>query len=266
MSGVKRQLAAAAMVAMATAGPVSAATMELLANGGFESGSFTGWATFKTPTAAGDFFVVPVSPAGTTSPLNSFPVPPDTDGDNGEFAAVSDQLAPNAVALTQTFTLPVGTTKVELSFATFIDDYSTPSPGASPVGPAFPGGAPGALGPALDETITPSQFVLFDILVSGASPLATLPADVVTTITNPFPTPSFAPGANPWRDSPIFDLTAALVPGGTYQLRFGATDNLGNLLVGLDNVSLKATVIPLPAALPLLAAALAGLAFARRRG
>lgn len=261
---MKRQLAAA-MVALATAGPVSAATVELLVNGGFESGSFTGWSSFKTPTAAGDFFVVPVSAGGTTSPLNSFPVPPDLDGDSGAFAAVSDQLGPNAVALSQTFTVPAGTTQVELSFETFIDDYATPSPGASPVGPAFPGGAPGALGPALDETVTPSQFALFDILVAGAGPLATRPADVVTTIANPFPTPSFAPGDNPWRDSPVFDLTAALVPGGTYQLRFGEVDNLGNLLVGLDNVSLKATVIPLPAALPLLAAALAGLALARRR-
>lgn len=244
------------------AGMAQAGVVDLITNGDFETGDFSGWSTAKTPTAAGDFFIVPITPAGTASPLNAFSVPGNPAG--GSFAAMSEQTGPNAVALTQVFTVPVDTVKLELSFTNFIDDYS----GLSPVGPPFPGD-PGKLGPELDETlVSPSQFVLFDFLVAGADPLMTLPGDVVATVTNPFPAPMFAPGANPWLDSGVFDLTGALAPGGTYMLRFGEVDNAGDLLAGLDNVSLKATTapIPLPPALPLLAAGVLGLGLLRRRG
>lgn len=255
------RLGLAAGLVLLLAGTAQAGVVDLITNGDFETGDFSGWSTAKTLGSAGDFFIVPITPVGTTSPLNGFAVPGNATG--GSFAAMSEQTGPNAVALTQVFTVPSDTVKLELSFTNFIDDYS----GLSPVGPAFPG-APGQLGPDLNETFSGSnQFVLFDILVAGADPLATLPGDVVTTVTNPFPAPAFPAGANPWLDSGVFDLTAALAPGGTYVLRFGEVDNSGNLLAGLDNVSLVATTapIPLPPALPLLAAGVVGLGLLRRR-
>lgn len=250
----------AAGLALLLAGTAQAGVVELITNGDFETGDFSGWSTAKTPTSFGDFFIVPITPAGTSSPLNAFSVPGNATG--GSFAAMSEQTGPNAVALTQTFTVPTGTTKLELTFTNFIDDFS----GASPVGPPFPGD-PAKLGPAMDETVPMTQFVLLDILVAGADPIMTLPGDVVATVTNPFPTPAFPVGSNSWLDSGVFDLTGALLPGGSYQLRFAETDNSGNLLAGLDNVSLKASVapVPLPPALPLLAVGVMGLGLLRRR-
>jgi hypothetical protein len=261
-SGTRARIGAAAagLALLLAAGAAQAGVVELITNGDFETGDFTGWSTAKTPGSAGDFLIVPISPTGTPSPVNAFPVPGNPAG--GSFAAMSEQTGPNAVALTQVFTVPLATVKLELSFSNFIDDYS----GASPVGPAFPG-IPGQLGPGLDETPTSStQFVLFDILTAGADALMPLPGDVVTSITNPFPAPAFAAGSNPWLPSGVFDLTGALAPGGTYQLRFGEVDNSGNLLAGLDNVSLVATTapVPLPPALPLLAAGVVGLGLLRR--
>ena len=78
------------------------AQVELVENGGFETGDFTGW-TQETLTPADGWFVY----TGTLSPINSIPIlaPPV-----GNFAAVTDQGDPNSNILYQDIQIPAGET------------------------------------------------------------------------------------------------------------------------------------------------------------
>ena len=75
---------------------------ELVTNGGFETGDFTGW-TQEMLTPADGWFVY----TGTLSPINSIPIlaPPV-----GNFAAVADQGAPDSNILYQDIQIPAGET------------------------------------------------------------------------------------------------------------------------------------------------------------
>lgn len=236
-----------------------ASAVELLTNGDFETlSSLTGWTVTSTvppipaPGPGGTWSAAPNS--GALSPLSGFSTPINPVG--GTTFALADQLSPSTLALTQTFVVPALATSVLLTFDMFFDDYDGSSPAGFASGLMFTGG---------------NQHVRFDILTAAAGAFSTAPADVVSAILAPVPAPAFPAGSNPWLPSPVFDLTSVLMPGGTYQIRFGLIQELDVQLLGVDNVSIMATVgtppprIPEPGMLALFGLAVAGIGFAARR-
>lgn len=200
------------------------ASVELITNGGFESGTLAGWTTFDQAGSwvPGNFSI---SVPGTPTPHSGFAT--SAVGAGGSFYAVSDQGGPGAHALLQSFSVPAGTTSLSLSFSMFVNDGD----GGPIVDPA-----------GLDFTAGANQHARVDVLTAAAAALSTSAADVVANFylgvdpqaTNPNPFTAYA-----------FDLLAAgLVPGSTYQLRFAEVDNQFFFNQGVDNVSILAGVIP----------------------
>jgi hypothetical protein len=83
---------------LAVPGVSSAAT---IVNGGFETGSFTGWTVVNQSGGSGDWFVY----TGTASPQSGFAIaaPPE-----GTHAAVTDQTGPGSHVLYQDVALEAG--------------------------------------------------------------------------------------------------------------------------------------------------------------
>ncbi len=226
-----------AVLALATTGTVSA--VELITNGGFETGDFTGWTITDQPGSAGTFFI---DDADGLTPLSGFPtVGPAA----GAFYAVNDQSSPTANALVQGFTVPLGATSMLLAFDMFVNDFSGVGPVVDPAG--------------LDYTAGPNQHARVDILTATAGALSTAGADVVANL---FLGVDTGAPPNPFT-AYAFDLTGLLTAGTSYQLRFGEVNNLFLLNQGVDNVSLQVQV-PAPATLMLVALGLTGLAWRRR--
>jgi hypothetical protein len=209
---------------------------QLLINGGFETGDFTGWKLANQQSTTGYDPAVPA--AGTfavqdnsgTTPLSGLS---GLGSAGGSFYALADMTAPGARVLFQSFTVPVGAASVTLSFDMYNYDWS----GAGPVGASFDWTG--------DPATNPNQHVRVDLLTAGAAAFDTGPEviknfyDSVDPITA---TPAFT--------SYSFDLTSVVVPGATYQLRFGESDNQFVLNLGVDNVSISsgdAIAVPEPA-------------------
>ncbi|MGI8957394.1 MAG: VPDSG-CTERM sorting domain-containing protein [Chthoniobacterales bacterium] len=214
---------------------------ELITNGGFETGDFTGWSLFDQAGGDGSFFVdnttsTPISGSPTVGPAG------------GSFYAVSDQGGPGAHVLLQSFTINPGSTAI-LSFSMFVNDQSGVGPIVNPAG--------------LDYTADPNQHARVDILAAGADPFSTNPADVLANFylnVDPFNNP------NPYTDY-SFDLTGLVGAGGTFLLRFAEVDNQFFLNQGVDNVSINASPAGVPesgSTVLLLGAGLLGMAGIRR--
>ncbi len=209
-----------------------AGTIQLISNGSFEDGNFTGWTVTDQAGGNGSWYI---STPGARSPVSSETTAANPWG--GSYFAVSDETGPGSHVLLQSFTVPVGTTSLALSYQMFANDYD---------------GGPYDNG--LDYTVTPTENARVDILTAGAGAFSIAPSDIVTNM--------FV-GADPLGDNPnqytsySYNLTG-LLPGSTYQLRFAEADNQSYFNMGVDNVSLLATV-PEPATLTLLGSALLGL-------
>jgi hypothetical protein len=220
-----------------------AVPMELLTNGGFESGSFLGWTVTDRPGSEGSFFL---DDADGSTPVTGLPTAGPAAG---SFYAVSDQLAPGTHSLSQLFTVPAGATSVTLSFDLFVTDWGF---GAS----VHPGG--------LDHTLEPNQHGRVDILGSGVNAFDTT-GGVLSNFylgVDPFAIP------NPFTPY-LFDITGLVGGGGSYVLRFAEVDNQFFLNMGVDNASIVADVpdpvpTPEPRALALIALGLLA-AFLYRR-
>jgi hypothetical protein len=174
---------------------------ELIINGGFESG-LSGWTNVDSiDPSLGSFF----ADTDVVTPLNGYPTVGPFDGTG---YAVSDSFIPGTHALTQTFMAPVGVTSAVLSFEMFVDDES---------------GGSGTGGEV-------------DLLSSGADPLTGTPLETFYTADT-----AVAGGEpNPWVLTTV-DITADLVGGTDYQLRFLESDATGPINVGVDAVSLDAS-------------------------
>jgi hypothetical protein len=103
--GTRRaSVAVLAILAFAVAAPAAAATGNAITNGGFETGSLSGWghAPGHPFNAGHGWFAYSgnISPSGFT-----IPAPP-----SGHFAAVSDQIGPGSNTLFQTFRVPAHAT------------------------------------------------------------------------------------------------------------------------------------------------------------
>lgn len=203
--------------------------VQLIVNGGFETGDFSGWTTSVEPRSAGNLFVN----SGTTSPLNS----KTTAGPaSGIYYALTDQNEEGAYALTQSFSVTKGAANVTLSFDLFANQYA----------------AAGAVVGPLDYTSGTVEFATADLLTASANPFSTAPADVLKNFYAGADT--FATNPNPWTFY-SFDITSLVSKGGTFQVRFGEADNAGNFNLGVDNVSVLETLstsVPEPATFLLL--------------
>ena len=239
---MKKSASAISLSLAFACGVANAVPVQLISNGGFESG-LASWSVTDQAGGSGSWF----DATGTTAPFSGLAT---VGPAGGSHYAVSDQDGPGAHALEQSFTVPVGATSVTLGFLMFINSY---------------GGGP--IDQGLDYTISPNQHGRVDILTATAGSLSTAPADIVAGLV----APSVDAGANPNAyTSYTFNLTGIVSGGMSYKLRFAEADDPGNLNQGVDNVSLLAdtgpsVAVPEPAGVGLVGLGIAALAFSRRR-
>ncbi len=225
----------------------SSADATLITNGDFEAG-LAGWTITDQAGGSGTFFAQPND--GSAAPLSGNGLLVNATG--GTMFALTDQGGPGAHALTQSFVVPVASPSVTMTFDMFLNDYSGLNPTVDPAG--------------LDYSVPgPNQYARVDILTSTASPLSTAAIDIVTSVL--FPVPAGLVGVNPWVSSPVFDLTAALGAGGTFQVRFAEVDNSGFFNLGVDNVVITAgaAAVPEPSSLAIFSLVGVGVLWKRRR-
>jgi hypothetical protein len=227
-------LLSASLGLLTFATPSFALTTELITNGGFETGDFTGWTTGVQAGSNGSISVV----SGTSGPNSGLPTAGPAAGN---FYSVTDQNGPGAYFLLQQFSLPSAFSDLNLSFDMFVNDWSGLGPLCSD----------------LDYNNFPNQCARVDILTSTAGPFSTIAADIVA---------SLYVGVDPQGSNPnlytaySFGLSSALaglVGGSTYQLRFAQVDNQSFFNQGVDNVSLVVTTDTqqVPGPLPLFGVA-----------
>lgn len=202
-------------------------TAELITNGNFETGDFTGWTVNNL--SGGAWSVVPTTNPKTLSPI----IPIGTSAANGNGIAVFNQTSTSSTAaiIIQSFTVPVGATAT-VSFDLF---SSSTNIGFVPISPP---GAP--INPG-----NPFNFVRVDILTGAANSLDT-GAGVVQTLYDNMDTIIGSVGPNsPTRNFLSYSIMVpALSVGGTFQLRFAAEDGLLNqLFAGVDNVSITTSEV-----------------------
>jgi len=227
----------AAMIAAAAAinAPLQAA--EILLNGGFESG-LSGWQRADQLGGDGTFALQ----TGLLSPVNGDSVPGAPQGTN---SAMSDGGGPGSHILWQDFTILGVTTQTILSFDLFIGNraqvFATPNP------------------PTLDFSINaPNQQVRVDVLSVTADPFS-LTAPLLNVYQSN-PGNALVTGYVPVS----FDITSFVNANlGQFRLRFSEVDNLAELQLGVDAVSVNATstagTIPEPSTLLLAGVLLAGM-------
>lgn len=245
----KAALAAALLAGISlSATRAHAGSTELITNGGFETGGYTGWTTITEVGSSGALGVV----TGNTAPKSFYATAGPA---RGTFYSISDQNGPGAYSLEQNFTVTPGSKSVILSFDQFVNEevnvVLTP--------------------PTLDATSSnapPNERARVDILRAGADPFSVSSSDVLA---------NFYDGADPIAKNPnpythySFDITSLVGSGGTFTLRFAEADNQGNFQQGVDNVSIMGTPPIVPEASTtvsmglLLALGMGGLALTARR-
>jgi len=219
----------------------SAPGSELITNGGFETGSLSGWTlTSQTGSFSGSGFFVT---GGTTAPVSGAPTAGPASGTK---YAVSDQAGPATEILSQAFTAPGPASSLIVSFSLFVNTY-----GGIEINPA-----------GLDYTAVANQYARVDLLQAGSSLFTVGPgvlqnfysgADAVSSIPNPYTNYSF-------------NITSLAGGGGTFILRFAEVDNVDVLNMGVDNVSVNFTPanVPEPSSVVLAASSLGLFAFLSR--
>jgi hypothetical protein len=233
-----KAMLAIGFVALALEGVAVAAPIELVTNGDFETGNFTGWTVTDLAGGVGSWFI---SVPGAITPQSGFATA-NNPGGGGSYA-VTDQTGPGTHSLTQTIVVPASSS-VTLSFDYFVNDQS----GAGP------------LGTALDHNIFPTQFATGDILAAAANPFDT-GAGVVSNFL--FGVGGLPPLPHAWATL-VLDITPFVGAGGTFQLRFAESDNQGFFHFGVDNISVLASAVPEPGTLSLFGLAAAFAAYRRR--
>lgn len=222
--------------------PHSAHAQELIANGGFETGDFTGWLVRDLPGSAvpGSYFIgnnnldFNINPPTPSTPLTQLP---SVGANSGKYYAVSDSVGPGAHVLIQNFTLAPNPKSVILSFAMFINDWN--GTGALNAG--------GRLDPFQKDgagSIIPTQFATVDLLSGSASDF-TEDVGVLNVFYLGEDGFNAANLPNPYQNFQ-YDITDLVRAGGTFRLRFGEVDNQFTLNQGIDDVSVHVVSVPEP--------------------
>lgn len=236
---LKSYLALALAAAAGLAAPASAA--ELITNGGFETGDFTGWTQNVQPGSNGNLFV---ASNGANAPISGRSTQSNASG--GSFVALTSQSGPGSYSLTQSFVISPGTSDVVISYDFFVNAYASLAVTEN----------------RRDFHVNPNENAEVNILTGSASPFSTAIGDIVATLYGP----GIDAGSNPhpWVNY-VSDL-GALAPG-AYQIRFAQTDNRGYFTMGVDNVSVATTgeAVPEPTSFAILGVSLLGLGLIRRR-
>ncbi len=201
----------------------------LLVNGGFESGDFTGWSVNNTGCCGNDFYVVT---NGSNAPVSGFALDANPTGEG--FFAVSDQDGAGGEVLTQAFTASGSSATVKFDW--FDNSYAT------------------QFG---DDLTGATQTGSVDILTGTADPYSTAPSDVVANL---LLNPTGTGGPNPWTTSTF--TVGGLTAGQTYQIRFGTGQCCFFQELGVDNVSVSG--VPEPASWTMMLTGVFGVAGALR--
>ena len=254
-NGYIRNLTVCGLVAMMAASRVTAQTQQLITNGGFETGDFTGWtlANQHNPddTGSNDHFYI--SQPGANTPVVdgiTFLTAPNAAGGSGYAVTATDHSG--AHALLQNFTVPITASDVALSFQMFVNDQTGLQSVVDPSGLDYTTGG----------TFNDNQHARVDLLRAGASDLSTTASDVLANFYLGADA-EIAPAANPYAQY-SFSLDGLVAPGSSYRLRFAEVDNLSAINLGVDNVSVLA-MVPEPGITTLLCS-LGVVGFGLRRG
>lgn len=195
------------------------ARANLISNGGFEAG-LADWTVVDQTGSDGSFF----PQTGISSPVSSFPVPLPPEGAT---AAMTDSQGPGAHVLYQTFIPMIPMSSVHLSFEMFIGNYAE----------AF-------FVPDTLDFATPAlnQQIRVDILRGGVDPFSISAADLLLNVFLISPTDPLISGYTHHSIdiSSIFNANL----NQPLMLRFAETDNVANMQLGIDNVSIEATAVP----------------------
>lgn len=222
------QVAHVAAPHVATAGPV--------ANGGFETGDFTGYGTDQTfagqTQGGGDHLYV--YSGGTSNSLYDVPTPVE-----GADAAILDDGSGNgSEVLYQDIAVPAG--GGTLSFAYSYDSFA-------------PIASPDSLDYTTNRVTAANQQFRADIVTTSAPLRSVAAGDVLAGIVrtqtgDPTATGTAAQG-DPYQASTYTSASVNLTPyaGSTVRLRFATADNQDSLLAEVDNITFTPT---LAAALP----------------
>jgi hypothetical protein len=232
---MKRCVAIATIAILAATG---ASAGELIVNGGFETGDYTGWTTNVQGGSNGNLQII--ANVTGTSPISGSAFLGNPGG--GNFFSITDQSGPGSYSLTQSFTLASAQT-VRISFQMFANDQS---------GTIFANGR--------DYSTSPNQNAVVDILLGTADPFTNAAADIISTL--------YGPGADTAGNPNPFTSYSTLLSlaAGTYQIRFGETDNQLFFQQGVDNVSVSNAVPePMSWALMITGLGVVGGAMRRRR-
>lgn len=222
--------------AIAVAAPACATPVELITNGGFETGTLAGW-TMGSTGDSNKFYVVG---NGGNGPVSGNPTQVNATG--GAFIALSDQNASGGEVLSQSFTKTAGMTSLILNFDWFDNSHY-----------AFGG-------TAINGTVG-NQVGRIDIMFAGAGAFDTGAGVASNLLINAGSVTNFGTTI-PWLHA-TYDLSA--LAAGTYDLRFGNAQCCFFQEFGVDNVSLVANAVPEPGSLTLGLIGLAGLGWNRRR-
>jgi hypothetical protein len=216
------------LFALCPALPVLAQFQQLLTNGSFETGNFSGWKV--SDKGSGSFSIS--TPGARTPTVNGFDFATALNAQGGHWYAVCSSDNPGTHALIQDFTVP-GTGQIIVSFQMFVNDQSAVGPIIDPTG--------------LDDTTgglaqpNDNQHARVDILKAGAADFSTASGDVVKNLylgADPSTLDGNGNVTAHTYHAYTFDLTSYLKAGQTYRLRFATVDNLSALNLGVDNVSL----------------------------
>ncbi len=229
-----------ALLVFGSLAKLNAAPTELITNGGFETGVFTGWTVTDQAGGSGTWSV---DTLGTTTPISAHPTL--AAGGAGTFYAVSDQMGPGTHALTQAFTVPWPALSATLSFDMFVNDWDT-GPVINPAG--------------LNYAAGPNQHARVDILTAVAGAFDT----GAGVFANYYLSVDGGPDPHAFTHY-VFDITGIVGAGGTFQLRFAEVDNITFFNQGVDNVSILVEPIPAPGAILLGSIGVGVVSWLRRR-